>query len=263
MGYREVHVVEVREVVSLWSRGESLRAITRLTGLDRKTVRRYVKAAQRAGCRAGEAVTDEVVGEVISRVRAQGPGVHGETWATCVGHRGLLEGWLDRGVPLSKVQELLERHTGVVVPYRTLHRYAARELGLGGRRVTVRVADGKPGEELQVDFGAVGWITEGDRRRRLWALVFTAVVSRHQYVWLTYRQSVTDVVTGCEAAWAFFGGVFRVLIPDNLKAIVLAHRETPRLSPTFREYAEARGFVVDPTRVRRPQDKAYASYCTS
>jgi hypothetical protein len=41
------------------------------------------------------------------------------------------------------------------------------------------VADGKPGEELQVDFGAVGWIVEGDRRRRVWALVFTAVVSRH------------------------------------------------------------------------------------
>jgi transposase len=256
VGYREVHVVEVREVVSLWSRGESLRAITRLTDLDRKTVRRYVKAAQQCGCRVGELVTDEVIGDVIERVRAQGPGVHGESWAACVSHRELLEGWVEQGVPLSKVQVLLERHSGTMVPYRTLHRYAARELGLGGRRVTVRVADGKPGEELQVDFGAVGWIVEGDRRRRVWALVFTAVVSRHQYVWLTYRQTVADVIAGCEAAWAFFGGVFRVLIPDNLKAIVAkADREAPRLNATFREYAEARGFVVDPTRVRRPQDK--------
>ncbi len=256
MGYREVHVVEVREVVSLWSRGETLRAISRLTGLDRKTVRRYVKAAQQSGCQVGEPVTDEVVGDVIGRVRAQGPGAHGESWTTCVRHRELIEGWVEDRVPLSKVQVLLERQTGTMVPYRTLHRYAARELGLGGERVTVRVADGKPGEELQVDFGAVHWIVEGDRRRRVWALVFTAVVSRHQYVWLTHRQTVGDVIAGCEAAWSFFGGVFRVLIPDNLKAIVAsADRESPRLNATFREYAEVRGFVVDPARVRKPQDK--------
>ncbi|HEV8580088.1 MAG TPA: IS21 family transposase [Thermoanaerobaculia bacterium] len=256
MSYREVHVVEVREVVRLWSRGESLRAISRLTGLDRKTVRRYVKAARQAGCEVGEPAGDAVVGEVIGRVRAQGPGVRGSSWAVCTEHRELLAGWLDKQVPLSKVQELLGRHTGVVVPYRTLHRYAARELGFGGRRVTVRVAEGKPGEELQLDFGAASWIREGGRRRRVWALVFTAIVSRHMFVWLTYRQSVADVVAGCEAAWVFFGGVFRVLIPDNLKAIVTtADRDTPRLNAAFVEYAQARGFVVDPARVRHPQDK--------
>ena len=256
MSYREVHVVEVREVVRLWSRGESLRSISRLTGLDRKTVRRYVQAAQQSGCQKGESVEESVLGEVIGRVRAQGPGVRGPCWGHCAEHRELLAGWLDQQVPLSKVQELLARHTGAVVPYRTLHRYAVRELGFGGRRATVRVADGKPGEELQMDFGATGWIEEGGRRRRVWALVFTAVVSRHQFVWLTYRQSVADVVAGCEAAWGFFGGVFRVLIPDNLKAIVTAADGlSPRLNAAFVEYAQARGFVIDPARVRHPQDK--------
>jgi transposase len=249
-------MIEVREVIRLWLRGESLRAISRLSGLDRKTVRRYVKAAKQSGCQAGVPAADAVVGEVIGRVRAQGPGVRGSSWAVCVEHRDQLASWLAQQVPLSKVQELLSRHTGVVVPYRTLHRYAARELGFGGRRVTVRVADGKPGEELQLDFGAVGWIREGDRRRRVWALVLTAALSRHLFVWLTYRQSVADVVAGCEAAWKFFGGVFRVLIPDNLKAIVTAaDRDVPRLTAAFVEYAQARGFVVDPARVRHPQDK--------
>lgn len=256
MSYREVHVVEVREVLRLWSLGESLRSISRLTGLDRKTVRRYVKAARQGGCQVGETASDTAVGEVIGRVRAQGPGVRGSMWALCAEHRDLLASWLDKQVPLSKVQELLSRHTGMVVPYRTLHRYAARELGFGGRRVTVRVVDGKPGEELQLDFGAVGWIWEEGRRRRVWALVLTAVVSRHLFVWLTYRQSVADVVAGCEAAWRFFGGVFRVLIPDNLKAIVtMADPDAPRLNAAFVEYAQSRGFVVDPARVRHPQDK--------
>lgn len=256
MAYREVHVVEVKEVLRLWSAGEAQRSISRRTGVDRKTVRRYIKAAHQAGCRMGEPPEDAAIGEVIGRVRAQGPGVRGSTWAMCAQHRDLLAGWLDQQVPLSKIQELLTRHTGVVVPYRTLHRYAAKELGFGGRKVTVRLAEGKPGEELQLDFGAVGWIREGGRRRRVWALVLTAIVSRHMFVWLTHHQSVADVVAGCEAAWRFFGGVFRVLIPDNLKAIVTtADRNAPRLNAAFLEYSQSRGFVIDPARVRHPQDK--------
>ncbi len=254
--YREVHVMEVGEVVRQWLAGEPLRAIARRVGLDRKTVQRYVRAAQQAGCRAGEPVTDSVLGEVIGRVRAQGPGTHGASWAACAEHRELLRQWIEREVPLSKVRELLHRQTGALVPYRTLHRYATRELGLGGRQATVRLADGKPGEELQMDYGAVGWISEAGRRRRVWALVLTAVVSRYMFVWLTHRQSTEDVIAGCEAAWRFFGGVFRVLIPDNLKAVVqTADPSSPRLTVAFLEYAQSRGFVVDPARVRRPRDK--------
>jgi transposase len=254
--YREVHVVEVSELLRQWSVGESVRAMARRLGLDRKTVRRYVEATVAAGGKPGEAVNEALIGEVIARVHARGPGAHGESWAACEAHRELLKEWVEAELPLSKVKDLLQRHSGATVPYRTLHRFAAREFGLGRRRVTVRVAEGKPGEELQVDFGAVGWITEGGRRRRVWALVFTAAVSRHQFVWLTYRQRVEDVIAGCEAAWRFFGGVFRVLIPDNLKAVVTkADALSPGLNETFLEYAQARGLLIDPARVRRPQDK--------
>src|SRR5215475_7090399 len=122
MPYREVHVIEVKEVVRLWSMGESQRTIARLTGLDRKTVSRYVKAAQQSGGRSGEPVSEAMVGEVIGRVRAQGPGARGASWSVCSAHRELLAGWVEQSIPLSKVQELLRRHTGVLVPYRTLHR---------------------------------------------------------------------------------------------------------------------------------------------
>ena len=40
MAFREVRVFEVREVLRLWIGGEGLRAVERLVGLDRKTVRR-------------------------------------------------------------------------------------------------------------------------------------------------------------------------------------------------------------------------------
>jgi hypothetical protein len=86
--------------------------------------------------------------------------------------------------------------------------------------------------------------------------VFTACYSRHCFIWLTFTQTLDAVIEGFEAAWVFFGGVFGTVIPDNLKAIVEgADPLEPRLNQAFVEYAQARGFRVDPARVRRPQDK--------
>ena len=49
MSFREVRVFEVREVLRLWLRGEGLRTVERMAGVDRKTVRRYVTAAVESG----------------------------------------------------------------------------------------------------------------------------------------------------------------------------------------------------------------------
>jgi transposase len=162
-------------------------------------------------------------------------------------------------VTVRKAHELLGRR-GVVVPERTMHRYALEvcDVGRGRRGSTVRVADGEPGDECQIDFGRLGLIFDPavGRCRVCHALIFTPVVSRYSFVWLTFRQRIEDVIAGCEAAWSFFGGVFATVIPDNLKAIV-EHADAlePRLCQAFVEYAQSRGFVIDPARVRCPQDK--------
>jgi transposase len=262
VSYREVTVIEIREVLRLWLRDEmGLRPIAETAGVDRKTVRRYVEAAQEAGLvREGgeEQLTDELLGAVVETVRPKRPAGRGPSWAACEAERDRIAAWLkDDGLDLTKVHDLLERR-GVSVPYRTLHRFAAEELGYRRRTPTVRVADGEPGEELQVDFGRMGMLYDPEvgRRRTVHGLIFTAVVSRHTFVWLSYRQTLEDVIEGFEAAWEFFGGVFKVVIPDNLKAVVdKADATAPRINPTFLEYAQARGFVIDPARVRRPQDK--------
>ena len=95
------------------------------------------------------------------------------------------------------------------MPARTLQRFAAECCGpRRGRRATVRVADGEPGGELQVDFGRMGLVFDpaAGRNRVCWALIFTACVSRHCYVQLSFTQTTAAVIEGFEAAWAFFGG---------------------------------------------------------
>ncbi|MGA2307306.1 MAG: hypothetical protein ABSH29_24425 [Acidimicrobiales bacterium] len=87
-------------------------------------------------------------------------------------------------------------------------------------------------------------------------LIFTACFSRHQFVWPTFLQTTEEVIRGFEAAWGYFGGVFPVVIPDNMKSIVIVAEHTaPRLNDTFMEYAQSRGFVIDAARVRTPTDK--------
>ena len=95
------------------------------------------------------------------------------------------------------------------------------------------------------------------RRRVCHALIFTAVFSRHMFVWLSFTQTTDAVIAGCEAAWRFFGGVFKVLIPDNLTPVVTkADGLEPRLNEAFVEYAQSRGFVIDPARVANTDGQA-------
>ena len=225
-----------------------------------KTAARYIRAAQEAGLArdGGEGqLTDGLLGQVVAVVRPARPAGHGSSWEALAGRKEEIAGWVEDGLTLVKIGELLER-SGMVVPYRTLARFAAAECGYSSSRpkVTVPVADGKPGQEVQVDFGYLGMIPDGERRRKLHALVFTAVFSRYCYVYLTFPQTTAAVIAGCEAAWQFFGGMFAVLIPDNLKPVVdAADRLEPGWNREWLEYAQARGLAVDRARVRSPQDK--------
>ena len=210
MAFREVLVTQVREVLRAWLAGAGKRPAARRAGVDVKTAARYIAAARAAGlARDGDEsqLTDELLGQVVAAVRPARPAGHGASWEALVPVTAEVTGWVKDGLTLVKIGELVERR-GIAVPYRTLARFAAAECGYSSSRqqVTVPVADGKPGEEVQIDFGYLGMIGDGDRRRKLHALVFTAVLSRYCFVFLTFSQTTAAVIAGCEAAWSFLRG---------------------------------------------------------
>jgi len=236
--FREVSIVESREVLRLWLRGRGVRETARLAGVDRKTVRRYVAAAEAAGLDANgdEAqLTEAAVGAVLLALRSGRPPGRGRGWEQLEGERSFLRESLEQNLTLTKIHILLRRR-GLTVPYRTLHRFCVAELGFGRDRTTVRVADCEPGQEVQVDYGRMGLVFDllRQRRRLAWCLIFTSVFSRHMFCWLSFQQTVGAVIEGFEHAWAYFDGIFRVVIPDNLTPVVIkADPLTPRFNPTF------------------------------
>jgi transposase len=262
MAFREVRMFEVREVLRLWLSGESLRSIERMAQVDRKTVRRYVAAAAESGLDRSlgvDQLNDSLLGQVVEKVRPQRAGGHGAARQSLGEHKEKIKDWLDKDdLTIAKVHDLLTRE-GVTVPLRTLERFCFELCGPRRRRgTTVRVADGEPGAELQADFGRMGLVFDSasERRRVCHALILTACLSRYCYVFLSFAQTTAVVIDGLEAAWTFFGGMFRVLVPDNMSAIVDdADPLEPRLNQAFVEYAQDRGFLVDAARVRHPTDK--------
>jgi hypothetical protein len=98
--------------------------------------------------------------------------------------------------------------------------------------------------------------TDDGVRRKLWALVVTLTVSRYMFVWPLLAQTTLALCEGLDAAWRFFGGIPKRIVPDNMtSAVVRPDAKDPGIQRGFMEYAQARGFFVDPARVRRPQDK--------
>ena len=269
MAFKEVSVVQVKEVLRRWLRGdEGLRRVADGAGVDRKTAQRYVDAAQALGARrdGGEhQLTDQLVAAVVQAVQPGRRSGRGESWAALESHHDFIKDLIDKGVTAVKVGDLLARR-GVVVPERTLHRYCAERCRDQSASTTVRLADPEPGREAQTDFGRMGLIYDpaSSRRRVVHALILVAVWSRHMFVWLSFTQTTADVIEGFEHAWEFFHGVFPIIIPDNLTPVITKAEPTePRINDTFLEYSQDRGFLIDAARVRHPKDKDLSSHCAS
>jgi len=261
MAYREVTMIDITEVLRQWMAGAKCKAIARRLGLDPKTVRRYTRTATACGLSPESvpgSLTQEKLAEILTALRTVPERSYGETWQQCEAHREFIAGHLRAGVRLSKIRRLLVRQ-GVELATATLYRFATAKLGFGQQAATIPVADGEPGQEVTLDTGWMKHVLtdEHGRRRRLRAWIFTPSVSRYRFVYPCFGETTQSAIEACEAAWCFYGGVFRVVIPDNTKAIIVkADPLQPRLVEAFLEYSQARGFVVDPTRVRKPKDKA-------
>lgn len=259
MSFRELTMIDVLEVLRRWQAGQSARQLAREGVVGRRTASRYIEAAKELGLTLDAELTEDAVRAVAARVQARPASEPSEIRKVLDQQRSRIAQWLENDPPLTlvRVQELLVRD-GIEIPYTTLRRFAHDELGWKERAATVLLDDPPPGEEAQIDFGQVGYVTTAEgRRRKLWVLIVTLSMSRYQFVWPTFSQTVESLCEALDAAWRFFGGVVLRAVLDNMSAaIVRADPKDPGINPSFAEYAQARGFFVDPARVRHPQDKA-------
>jgi len=90
------------------------------------------------------------------------------------------------------------------------------------------------------------------------AQIFVAVLgaSNLTFAFASFSQKLPDWIDGQVRALAFFGGVTKAIVCDNLKAgVARALWFEPTLNATFAAMAEHYDTTILPTRSRKPRDK--------
>lgn len=121
----------------------------------------------------------------------------------------------------------------------------------------------KPGEQVEVDWaGDPATIIDPDTGEIIRAYLFVGVMTYSQYA---YVEAFLDMkqkswIAAHVHMYEFFGGVARILVPDNCKTAVVHNGgfKDQQINETYQEMAEYYGTAIIPARIRSPKDKPNA-----
>lgn len=253
-------MVNYREILRLTSLDYSQRQIAASVHSSRSTISEVQGLARKVGLTfpLDDSVTNEILQKTFypNRLTATNPRVEPDYSYI---HKELAK----PGVNLSLLwTEYCEKaYTNGLTPYMysqfcDKYRHWARLT-----KATMRIQH-KPGDSMQVDWAGTtiplhdkytGDISD--------VYLFVAVLpcSCKAYVEPCENMKSECWLTCHAHAYSYFGGVARLLIPDNLKAgIVKNTKHETIINRSYQEMAEYYGTAIVPCRVKRPQDKSLA-----
>jgi transposase len=118
------------------------------------------------------------------------------------------------------------------------------------------------GEKLFVDYcGQTVALTDPNTGALAQAQVFVAVMgaSSYTYAEATLSQSLPNWLGSPVRAFTFFGGLPKIVVPDNLRSAVSKPcRYEPDINKSYSDLANHYNVAIIPARVRKPRDKAKA-----
>jgi len=248
-----LHMNHLRDLIRRLRAGESERRIARDMRISRPTVHKYHELAKQQGYLEKDVVIpdDEALKKVL------GPGPQPPRIASSLEPYGeVVKTLRQQEVEMVAIWQRLRDNYGYRGSYSAVRRFVSH-LEPDPPEAYLRVHTA-PGEELQVDFGSVGQLYDPatGRIRTAYAFVATLSFSRHQYAELVFDQKITTWIRLHRQTFAYFGGVVRRVVPDNLKAAVLkALVYDPVLGEAYRQMALHYGFLISPTRPYTPRHK--------
>jgi transposase len=255
-------VVDVVELLRHWQAGDSVSQVARALGLDRKTVRKYAGRAEAAGMVPGGSQLSQA--EWAEKVREwfpelTDPRARSSAFGEIARHHDYVAEHLGETTLATIHQRLRDEH-GLTVSIASLRRYVRLEFAeeAAEDQATVLRDDPPPGSEAQLDYGHLGSWTDpaSGAKRRVWAFIMTLSFSRHLFCYPVLAMTQREFLAAHVAAFAFFAGCPRRLVPDNLgSGILKPDLYDPRINRGYAELAYHYGCLVDPARVAHPKDK--------
>jgi transposase len=253
-------VIKYREILRLNAQGISQRSIASSTSNSRTTIREVVKRAEERNISwpLEENTTDQVLQELLFPEKHASMDFRRKPDCDHI-HKELAK----PGVNLTLLWEeySLSCRSNEEIPYsyrqfcRFYHDYARKT------KATMRIKR-KPGELLEVDWaGQTMALKDYLTGEEIPVYIFVAALPCSQYAFVEGFTSMNaeSWITAHIHAFQFYGGVPRVIVPDNLKTgVVKASKYEPIIHTGYQEMAEHYQTTIVPARVRHPKDKASA-----
>ena len=119
----------------------------------------------------------------------------------------------------------------------------------------------KPAKKMMVDWaGTTMEVVDRYTGEVFKAYIFVATLpfSMYTYIEATPDMKIANWLLCHVHAYEYFGGVTKILVPDNLKTGVISNKkyEDPNFNKAYQEMADYYGTAIIPARVRKPKDKA-------
>ena len=163
-------MIDIVEILNHWYSGRSQAAVARSLGVDRRTVKKYVSSAEKAGISPGGPPIDEEAWRAM--VRGWFPQLYDTklvrpTWGDITKHHGYIAD-LVGVVPVSVIHQRLADGAGLEVSVASLRRYVRARFAEDVRRgeVVIWRPPVEPGDEAQVDYGYLGTSERPEERAR-------------------------------------------------------------------------------------------------
>jgi transposase len=255
--------MDIWELVRRWHDQQNISHIAQSLDYDRKTIRKYIQLVQEKGITLDKPLPEkeqviELFHDVVLDIRRPAKA------------QTLIEPYLqeigdlvnDKYNPLKPkiaFEVLCQRHDLIdKVSYSSFKRFVRdHSLAISPQKLTCRI-EVEPGFEVQIDYAKMGLLIEPTTKKRktVYAFIATLSHSRHKYVEFVYKQDQTSFVTSNVKMFAYFGGVPKRILLDNLKSgVIKPDLYDPKFNRAFREMAEHYNCFLDPCRVRHPKDK--------
>ncbi|MDW7660594.1 MAG: IS21 family transposase [Bacillota bacterium] len=250
-----MNVVNYREILRLRSLSHSQRQVAISSGCSRETVSTVYKLADKLGIEWP--LPEDWSNEKLRDLFYPGGAESKRRMPDCA---AMFHEMAKPGVTLTLLwAEYCEQcHAEKVIPLKYTQFCDHYRKYVNTTKATMRIKR-EPGEIMEVDWaGKTLSVHDRHTGEIVKAYIFVAVLPCSLYAYVEAFPSMESAnwIAGHVSAYEFFGGVTRMLVPDNAKVGITKHtRQEVILNKTYAEMAEHYGTCIMPARPSKPKDK--------
>ena len=255
-------MTKYREIIRLTSLGLSQRNIMRSLGVAQKTVVKVQHCAKELSLEwpLDESMTDKALEKLMFPTKQSSDTSKKRMPDFAYIHKELLRNGVSKKLLWTEYMEDCRMAGEEPLMYSQFCYYIQQDEQK--RRATMHI-NRKPGEQIEVDWaGDTAEIIDPDTGEIIKAYLFVGVMTYSQYAYVEafINEKQQAWITAHIHMYEYFGGVTKILVPDNCKTAVVHNGGwyNQQLNATYHEMAEHYGTAIIPARVRAPKDKPNA-----